>query len=302
MPFLPDLDKRIEMLTLSILPICNNYGLLDISPPHQRHTKANIIATFACCCAPENASPEGTLLAARLTAIFFFLDDVPKPELHMYVQQMRDVLRNPSISHSFRPQVCAFVDYLRDISTFGDNTQFRHQFEAFLLALLEEAELLDRGPITLETYKDIRHRIIFVEEYIWTWFLSERINPEMTILEQTGQLRRLASEVVYLVNDIGSIDRERNSGGKDPNLVLLLEREYGLEEGVATNTVVKLHNKTAAAYRAERTRLLEACGRAVMRPIVEVIDGVVFGNLETTKRLTTSRYEKSCNALELLKV
>ena len=295
-----DLDRRIEVLASSILPTCNSYGLFDVSPPPQRHTRANIIATFASCCAPDNASPEGTLLAARLTAIFFFLDDVPKSELHVYVQQMLDALRNPSVSHSFRPQVCAFEDYFRDISTFGDTAQFRQQFEAFLLALLEEAELLDRGPITLETYKNIRHRVIFVEEYIWTWFLSERINPRAAVLGQTAQLRRLASEVVYLVNDIGSVARERSSGSKDPNLVLLLEREYELEEGLATETVIKLHNKTAAAYKAERARLFETDGSAVMQSIVGVIDCVVFGNLETTKRLATSRYDESRKTLELL--
>ena len=282
-----------------ILPICRKNGLFEGSAEATHHAKAEVIATFACCCAPSDASSEGIRLAARITAIFFFLNDIQKSELHPIIRQMQETLHGSS-RDELRPQAHFLEEYLEEIAVFGDTTLFRRQLEHFMESLLVEAAMISKGSVSHEEYRRIRHKIIFVEEYIWSWFLSERVPLSPAAYHATAALRRLASEVVYLVNDIGSIERERAAGCVDPNLVFIMEKEHGLGADEALTEVIRIHNETAVAFKKELERLNGPGGTVETSAIADVVDSVVAGNLETSKRLSHNRYPGSYDALSRL--
>jgi hypothetical protein len=166
-------------------------------------------------------------------------------------------------------------------------------------AVLEEARLVADGGMTISAYKQLRPRLIFVEEYMWTWLLSERLDFTSEGLEHTTRLRYLASELVYLTNDLGSAEKDRIVGA-DPNLVVLIEREQQKSEHAAVADVIQLHNDTVAEYRAELELLRGRHWSTPVRGIAWVMEFTVRGNLHTTRRLSATRYPGSKAALDQL--
>jgi hypothetical protein len=281
-------DEQIARTVESALLFAGATDLFVDPEPSKRRAKAEAIATFACLCAPADPSPAGMLLAVRLLAIILYLDDLPRNRLSECGREMLEVLHAPNFSPT-RPQALALQAYVRELDGYGDTSWFRKQFEQCLIAVRDEARLLFTGALTVASYKAIRPRLIFVEEYLWTWLLSERLPFDGSALERTVRLRQLASDVAYLVNDLGSVDRDRAPGG-DPNLVFLIQREQGMSEERAIESVVRLHDETAAAYRAEANDVRGPGATPAMRAITDVVEFVVRGNLATTRKLSGVRY------------
>jgi hypothetical protein len=294
-----ELDQKIQRTAESILPYCIECELLVEEEPAKRRAKAEVIATFACLCEPDAPTPAGTHLAARLLAIILYLDDLPKLLLNDRIREMRDAVDGSSRALQC-PQARAFATYLDDLGLYGDTTWFRRQFELCLSALSEEAQLLTEGPLNVASYKSVRPRVIFVEEYMWTWLLSEGLPFDGEALKRTVRLRNLASEVAYLVNDLGSVERERGAAHENANLVFLLEREEGMSEQEAIQSVIRMHNETAISYRSEANELRESFGTPAVLAIANIVQAVVRGNLATTKRLSAARYPGAERALAQL--
>jgi hypothetical protein len=239
------------------------------------------------------------LLAARFLTIFFFLDDLKRNDLYEQTDEMLSTLRAPHAPLTLLP-ARALAAYLDELARCGDTRLFRQKFEQGLHALREEADLLTQGRLSVASYREIRVRTIFVEQYLCTWLLSERIAVDAAELETTARLQRLASECIYLVNDIGSVEWER-SGRDDSNLVLLVEREQSLSTDRASQVVRAMHDEAASAFGREASRLCSQAGSAALRSIVELLVGFMRGNLATTRRLAKVRYPGSERALELLR-
>ncbi|MCR9164316.1 MAG: terpene synthase family protein [Nannocystaceae bacterium] len=294
-------DDRIRSLVAQTRAWLVDAGLLPGLSEAAVDAKAEVICTFATLCAPTPASARGQRLAAQLTGVFFFLDDAEPDVLRSTIDEMVPVLRDQPPPSAPSGPADAFFAYLAEVSALGPVHWFKAQFLAFLEALLEEAEQLADGPLSMQGYLALRHRVIFVEEYIWTWLLSEGRPMDEAGVRGTALLRRLASEVVYLVNDLGSVERERAAGALDPNLVFLLEREEGCSEAAAVAQVVRRHDDAVARYTAERERLLQDQPLASVSAMVGVLDDTLAGNLETTLRLVASRYPGAAEALGQLR-
>jgi len=281
------LDQQIARTVEAALLFADECELFVDPEPSNRRARAEVIATFACLCAPADPSPAGSLLAVRLLAIILYLDDLPKGRLDESAREMSEALRVPAFTPTL-PQARALATYVKQLAGYGDTRWFREQFEQCLIALRDEATLLAEGSVTVASYTAIRPRVIFVEEYLWTWLLSERMPFDAAALERTVRLRKLASTAAYLVNDLGSLDRDRAPGGS-PNLVFLVQRERGLREEQAIETVIRLHDETAEAYRTEANDVRMGATPAELA-IADVVDFVVRGNLATTRRLAGLRY------------
>jgi hypothetical protein len=281
------LDEQIAETAQAVVPFAREFELFAAAESRRR-AKAEAIATFACLCAPADPSPGGLLVAARLLAIILCLDDLSKDRLNQVTEEMFEVLRVPGGAPA-EPQARALAAYLHELDGYGDTSFFRRQFEQCLLAVREETRLLAAGPLTIESYQDIRPRLIFVEEYIWTWLISERMPFDADSVERTGRLRRLASDVAYLVNDLGSVDKDR-APDCDPNLVFLIARDRGISEEQAILMVVRWHDETANAYRAELKDLRAPGATPAVLAIADVVDFTVRGNLATTRKLSKVRY------------
>lgn len=294
------LDERIHSLVAQTRPWLVNAGLLPGLSDAAIDAKSEVICTFATLCAPTTASDRGHRLAARLTGVFFFLDDADPDVMRSTILEMIPVLRGDEPPSAPSGPAAAFFQYLTEISALGPSHWFRGQFVAFLEALLDEAEQLARGPLSMDGYLALRHRVIFVEEYIWTWLLSEGRPMDGECVRDTALLRRSASEVVYLVNDLGSVERERAEGGLDPNLVFLFEREQGCSETDAIDQVVQRHDAAVARYADQRRSLLENGPSEAVEAMIGVLDDTLHGNLATTLRLVASRYPGAADALAQL--
>jgi hypothetical protein len=282
------IDEQVAKTTEAAVQFANAHELFVDPEPARRRAKAQSIATFACLCAPADPTREGLLLAVRLLAIILYLDDLPKDRLEACAREMLGALRASGAAPTL-PPARALRDYVKDLEAYGDTTGFKAQFERCLSAVRDEARLLSEGPLTVESYKLIRPRLIFVEEYLWTWLLSERLPFDSAALGRTSRLRNLASDVAYLVNDLGSVDRDR-APGKDPNLVFLIQLNEGLSEAAAIDAVIRLHDETAAAYRAEANDIRVNGATPAELAITDVVEFVVRGNLATTRRLASVRY------------
>lgn len=294
------LDERIRSLVVQIRPWLVNAGLLPGLSEAAIDAKSEVICTFATLCAPTPASARGHRLAAQLTGVFFFLDDAEPAVMRSTILEIVPVLRDGDLPSDPSGPAAAFFEYLAEISEFGPAQWFKGQFLVFLEALLEEADQLARGPLSMEGYLALRHRVIFVEEYIWTWLLSEGCPIDEACVRDTALLRRIASEVVYLVNDLGSVERERAEGGVDPNLVFLLEREQGFRETDAVAQVVRRHDDAVDRYAEQRRRLLGRHSTPAVEAMIGVLDDTLHGNLATTLRLVASRYPGAADALAQL--
>lgn len=294
------LDQRIRDLVAEIQPWLVDAGLLSGLSGPAVEAKTEVICTFATLCAPNTASDRGAQLAARLTGVFFFLDDSDPAVMRSTIDEMLPVLRGAPVPASPSRPASAFFAYLADLSALGPTRWFNAQFAAFLEALLEEADRLAVGPFSMDDYLELRHRVIFVEEYIWTWLLSEGCPVDDAAVDNTALLRRLASEVVYLVNDLGSVERERAGGAVDPNLVFLLEREDGYDEEAAVDAVIARHDAVVGRYQAERQRLRQTPASPSCDAMIRVLDDTLHGNLATTKRLVATRYPGALDALARL--
>jgi hypothetical protein len=282
------IDEQIAKTVEAALLLAGESELFIEPEPSRRRAKAEAIATFACLCAPADPSPAGMLLAVRLLAIILYLDDLPKDRLGPCWREMFEVLRPEGLLPTL-PQPKALAAYVQALACYGDTTWFKQQFERCLFAVRDEATLLANGPLSVVSYKAIRPRLIFVEEYLWTWLLSERLPFDAAALERTVRLRNLASDVAYLVNDLGSVDRDR-APGRDPNLVFLLQHEQGVSEEQAIETVTRLHDETAQAYRAEANDVRMPGATPAALAIADVVEFVVRGNLATTRKLSGVRY------------
>ena len=291
------IDERIRSLVAQTRPWLVDSGLLPGLSDAAVDAKSEVICTFATLCAPASATNRGHRLAAQLTGVFFFLDDAEPDVLRSTILEMIPVLRDGEPPAAPSGPAAAFFEYLGEIATLGPAHWFKGQFLAFLEALLDEVDLLARGPLSMDGYLALRHRVIFVEEYIWTWLLSERQPTDGACVRDTALLRRTASEVVYLVNDLGSVERERAEGGVDPNLVFLLEREQGCSETDAVAQVVRRHDDAVARYAEERASLLRYRASPAVEAMIGVLDDTLHGNLATTLRLVASRYPGAADAL-----
>jgi hypothetical protein len=296
---LSELDHHVQRTLEFVLSFGSQYRLLIEEDAAKRHAKAEVMATFASLCGPAVPDQAGTLLAARFLTIFFFLDDLKRNDLYEQTDEMLSTLRAPDSPLTLLP-ARALAAYLDELARCGDTRLFRQKFEQGLQALREEADLLERGRLSVASYRDIRVRTIFVEQYLCTWLLSERIAVDAAELERTNQLQRLASECIYLVNDIGSVEWER-SGRDDSNLVLLVEREQGLSTDRASQVVRAMHDEAASAFGREASQLCGPAESPALRRIVELLVGFMRGNLTTTRRLSSVRYPGSERALERLR-
>lgn len=114
-----------------------------------------------------------------------------------------------------------------------------------------------------------------------------------------SELDALAVVATYLANDLGSRDRDQRAGGpgRDPNLVLLLERYFlgsadaravpGSGRGAAAREraetmIVSMYNIGISRFRAFRTRALAMEHGAGARQYVSLLARIVDGNLLST--------------------
>lgn len=292
-------DTRIAELAVEVAEWGSAHGLFEDLTSSQQAAKARVIATFVVFCSPQQPSSEGPRLASQITAIFFYLDDLPRERVEAETLKLLQVLAEPNLMPWTAGPQLALTEYLLQVEQVDEGRQYRRELSSLLWAMIAEARRLLQGPWTLPDFEEYRLKVIFVREYVWSWLLSERIFVNEAALDECEPLLRLASEMVAVVNDLASVSRERALGGTDPNLVLLVENQ-GCSPEKALDYVVNRHETLAQCYADRLNKLLSSSTPGVA-VIVTVIDFVVRGNFVATVALSQLRYPDTLEILGRLR-
>jgi hypothetical protein len=156
-----------------------------------------------------------------------------------------------------------------------------------------------------DEYRRLRKHTVAVPAYTECWRTIRGISfsPPLEAALNRSELRDMAAEIVYLVNDIGSLDRDEEAARNgpdnvDPNFVLLRTRVLG-DRDAALADVIRLENRRIADFRRNARLLLKSEHGAdpLLHAYLEILRSTISGNLATTKHLAPMRYRGATEAL-----
>ena len=292
-----DIDALAEAVTAWAKP----HGLFADLDDQEQRTRATTIATFVKHCSPTVASAHGTWLAAQITAIFFYLDDLPVGHIEAEADRLLRVLdeERPIVPIGVAPgPATALREYLSALEIWDGLGRYRDLCRELFQAMIAEARRAQAGPWSWVDFEQHRLGVIFVRQYVWSWLISEQVELSDGALSDCEPCFRLASGIVAVVNDLGSVERDRAAGGVDANLILLVEQN-GISTQDALDLVVKKHEALTNAYSV----MLDKLRQQTLTPhahIGAMIDFVVRGNFTATVALSRVRYPKTLEILERL--
>lgn len=233
------------------------------------------ISVFVAHCAPRVAPRRGLELAAEFLFAFFALNDD--------WEQMRALFdAGPAPS----PGVRFVRSWLAGLeSDFGASSgRFLSAFELYLASLVEEKRYETQpGHPTFDEYVDVqrgRYQWVATAPYIELWELA--LHLELTAAERgaADELKRLAVELTYLANDIGSLPRDPAA----KNFVTLLASNRAelrdLDDALAATS--RIYREKAESLVAERRRLTSA---TALQRYADLVCDITDGNLRATTLL-----------------
>lgn len=253
---------------------------------------AYVASTFDLYCCAPGATLEENLLGAQFLIIFFVADDGSEEELASFLAEADGPPSHPS---GLRACYDAWLEGLRrrGLDTRRLRVSVRKMCEWFLLE-----RRLDQRTLTEERYREIRQNTIAVNVYVDCWATLRGLSPSEPADEalRRSHLLELASELVYITNDLGSLERDeeaarKNPAGGDLNLVLLRARTLGNRQE-ALQQVVELYHETLRDFRHRRADLVgsEHWREPAVRDYVELVRCMTNGNLGATRYLMALRY------------
>lgn len=233
------------------------------------------ICVFVAHCAPRVAPQRGLELAAEFLFAFFALND--------HWEQMRGLFDDDAPASPAVAFVRGWLDGLsRD---FGPSSaRFRAAFEVYLASLAQEKRYeAAPGHPTFDEYVDVqrgRYQWVATAPYIELWELALGVELSEAQRPAADELKRLAVELTYLANDIGSLARDPAA----KNFVTLLARKRAelrdLDEALAATS--RIYGEKAEALVAGRLRVTS---EASLGRYAELVCDIADGNLRATTLL-----------------
>jgi hypothetical protein len=276
-------DRAIRELLLRTLSWAEAHGVLAASGREHPEGLVVLASVFARLCAPPAPSERGLDVVARLLVVFFCIDDAENPEVPDLVGRGAEWSLGP-----LTPGLHAWLDELPELKTCRPTLResFTTSFHAYVEARRREASVSDE--LSLDEHWNLRRRTIFMDPYVDLWLIAMGVDIERFELSRFAEARRLATDIVLLANDLGSIDGDRAGGDSrgELNLVTAYGRAWSWSQGEAIERLIVHHNELVAACGAE----IAAARRAERSPDAEayadLLVGIVDGNLDTMWTLT----------------
>lgn len=296
------LDDDHERLTRRLM----NWSVAHCACTRPSHPHAGQVfasSTFARCCAPADTTEEERLLLAKQSLVVILADDSPQRELEAF-QLYLDGGR-PAGTEELSTYHRSLLDDLarRGSSTAGCAAAIR----ALCGGMLEEHAAIPCR-LSPEQYFSIRRRTIGATPFIACWIALRNRDLGEAAARAWAELRlfELAADVIVLVNDLASLDRDcspsvPNAVETGCNYILVRHREPARRRAPIDATIdlanrrfrqiehrlLLLHEAAAAL---DEPRLLEYGHFAVQ---------LARGNARATRHLT-GRYPKAVERLERL--
>ncbi|WP_309893969.1 terpene synthase family protein [Archangium sp.] len=281
--------------------------LLDWSLQHLKREepsalarRAYVASTFDTYCGAPGASLEEHLLGASFLVAFFTADDGPDEALKSFLATADAA---PSAPTELRTCHDAWLEGMGQ--TGQDLRGPRAAFRTLCEWMLVERRV-DPSTVTEAQYRELRQYTIAVPLYVGCWKALRALRPSERAdeaLRRSGLLE-LTTELVYLANDLGSLERDEEAARRQQpdaelNLVILRTRVLGSRQEAIRQVLAQYHERLQD-FRRRRAELAdtEHWRERAVRDSVEHQRAVVNGNVATTLHLMALRYP---GALGLLK-
>lgn len=242
--------------------------------------------TFAVHCAPEHVTPRGLDVASRLLVAFLSIDDADPAEV-------RSLLGGggPDGPLGCPPLLRAWIDQFDEMAAAAP--RLRSALEAslrdYLRARLDEVELA--GTIdSVERAWALRARTIFTAPYLDHWLVSLGIDDESVFAAPFLELRRLATELTFLFNDLGSLGEDGGDDSASVSILDVLRRSRGWSLERATDHLVAVHDDIAARYGALLAEMRAGREPPAPREVELLARVITHGNRRAHAELLGSRY------------
>jgi hypothetical protein len=262
--------------------------------------RAYVSSTFDVSCCPPGASLEENLLGAQLLVAVFTADDGPDEALRSLLAPEE---ARPCAPTALRTCHDAWLEAMG--RTGQDTRGLRAAFRELCRWILVERGL-DPSTVTEAQYREIRQYTITVSLYVDCWRAIRASHPSARAdeaLRRSGLLE-LTTELVYLANDLGSLERDEEAARRQQpdaelNLVLLRTRVLGSREEAIRQLQAQYHERLQD-FRRRRAELAdtEHWGERAVRDCVEHLRRTVNGNVATTLHLMALRYPGALALLE----
>jgi hypothetical protein len=283
-------DERHQALACRLLDWCLQHFRREA--PAALARRVYVASTFDVYCSPPEATLEENVLGSQFLVTFLAADDGPPEELTSFLAEAEDSSPTPT---DLRACHDAWLEALhqRGRDTRGLRAAFRRMCEWFQLE-----RQLEPSTLTEERYRELRRNTIAVNIYAACWAAIRALSPSERADEalRRSNLLELTSELVYIVNDLGSLERDEEAARQhqpdsELNLVLLRARALGSRQE-ALRQVLALYHERLQDFRRRRAELAgsEHWRERSVRDYVELLRCISNGNLAGTRHLMTTRY------------
>jgi hypothetical protein len=255
--------------------------------------RAFVSSTFESYCCPPDATLREKLFGAQFLVTFFTGDDGSDETVAAFLSGEEG--GPSSVAADMRACHDAWLEGLHGLGrdTRALRAAFRETFE-----WIQRERRVDRSTLTEERYREFRRQTVAVLAYIACWAAVRGLFPSERAAEalRRAGLLELTVELIYLVNDLGSVERdtvaaEQQQPEAELNLVLLRARRLGSREE-AIRQVTALYHEKLQDFRRGRAELAasEHWRERAVRDYVELLRCVSNGNLPATLHLMATRY------------
>jgi len=242
-----------------------------------------VASVYARLCSPPIATERQYDVAALFTLLFFYVDDAPADELPALLAG-----EEPWSVGRLTPSLRAFLDDFREMDAARPALRdaFSRSYHGYLRARREEL-LYKRQPLSVDEHWAFRRKTIFMDPYIDHWMILLGIDTDQFALASFADARRLATDIVLLSNDLGSVERDR-PGGESPDDLNLLDAyaaERGWNRTDAIERLIDLHNQMVLEVRSALREAAGVSGSPAALVYADLLAGIVDGNLGSLKAL-----------------
>lgn len=239
-------------------------------------------ATFATYCAPADATWPEMANSGKFLVVYFSVDDGPREELLLLAEQLGS-RRAPDAGELGRLHGA----FLADLRASSVTTAHVERGLASLCAAAAAEGTHDVREMTYEQFHTLRRSTIGTDGFIDLWRGMRRLP-----VPHGEDLVTLATEAVYLANDLASLEKEALAGGEGAG-----ESNYVLFTAARSSRGVE----AAVAEATERyNRLVGALAEAPPGPLAALLGAVVDGNLRAHLALSATRFPGAARRLRHL--
>ena len=249
------------------------------------------ITTFVAYCSPAHCTDADLEISAHWQALFFLIDDQPPAEVLRIARNLWHALNATepgSGDGSFRIAV-QFRELLSARARLSNSqpSNMLHAFHEMLAAMVWEAQVPAGLVLPLAEYHRLRfHTIaVLVHLEVWKFLCGLHVNINLEHRYTLRQLESLATEMMYLVNDLGSFEPDRQRGQQ--NIILSIGQHHRLELAEAKERVIATHDARLALLVQEsaKVQLGGAAGDTRVRDYIDFLGTCLCGNLQSTADL-----------------